>query len=119
MATVAGEVSTFVPNTSLTAADYATAIAFGYFETLIRLGDTNKFYEELARLRSLSNVINLAGFDVDIFEDFANETYDLLKKLPQVLNVGNAEDVLLETFNDESVQNYIITHLRVCFVCPR
>lgn len=77
------------------------------------MGDANKFYEELARLRSLSNVCNQAGFDLDIYEDFADETYDLLKKLPEAVAVGNAEDVLLQTFTDEVVQNYIITHLRV------
>lgn len=65
-------------------------------------------------MRSLSNVCNVAGFDVTIFEDFADETYDLLKKLPEALNVGNAEDVLHETFSEDTIQNYIITHLRVC-----
>lgn len=61
----------------------------------------------------MSNVCNQAGFDVDIFQDFADETYELLKKLPEALSVGNAEGVLLETFSDDMVQNYIITHLRV------
>lgn len=92
-------------------------MAFGYFETLIHLGDGNKFYEELARLRSLSNVCNQAGFDLALYEDFADETYDLLKKLPEAVAVGNAEEVLLEMFRDEMVQNYIITHLRVCLRC--
>ena len=91
-----------------------SAIAFGYFETLVYLRDGNKFYEELARLRSLSNVCNQAGFDLALYEDFADETYDLLKKLPDALAVGNAEEVLYQTFSDEMVQNYIITHLRVC-----
>lgn len=80
---------------------------------LIHLGDGNKFYEELARLRSLSNVCNLAGFDLDLYEDFADETYNLLKKLPEALVVGDAEEVLLQTFCDETIPNYIITHLRV------
>jgi len=88
-------------------------VAFGYFETLIHLGDNNKFYEELARLRSLGNVCNQAGYDSFLYEDFAEETSDLLKKLMEALPVGNAEEVLLEVFNDDAVQNYLITHLKV------
>lgn len=91
-------------------------MAFGYFETLIHLGDTNKFYEELARLRSLGNVCTQAGYDESLYEDFADEVYDLLKKLMEALPVGNAEDILLEVFNDESIQAYIFTHLKVRIV---
>lgn len=61
----------------------------------------------------MNNVCNQAGFDLAIYEDFADETYELMRKLPEALAVGNAEEVLLEAFRDETVQNYIITHLRV------
>ena len=61
----------------------------------------------------MSNVVNQAGFDVSMYDDFADETYELLKKLPDAVAVGNAEEVLSETFKDEGIQNYIITHLRV------
>ena len=88
-------------------------MAFGYFETLIHLGDGNKFLEEETRLRSLSNVLNAAGYDAMLYEDFADETFELLRKVASAVQTGTAEDVLLETFNDETLQNYVITHLKV------
>ncbi|GAB7351899.1 hypothetical protein MBLNU459_g2441t1 [Dothideomycetes sp. NU459] len=88
------------------------AIAFGYFEALLRHGDHAKFLEEETRLRSLSNLINLAGYDHTMLDDFADETYDLLRKCRGWINVPNAEDKLVHAFNDEGVQNSIITHLK-------
>ncbi|KAK4539840.1 hypothetical protein LTR36_010301 [Oleoguttula mirabilis] len=88
------------------------AIGFGYFETLIHLGDSNKFLEEETRLRSLSNVLNAAGFDSLLYEDFADEAFDLLRKVANALPAGNADVILHEAFNDEDLQNYIITYLK-------
>ena len=51
-------------------ANQPTAVAFGYLERLLHIGDTNKFLEEETRLRSLSNVLNAAGFDAYLYEDF-------------------------------------------------
>lgn len=93
------------------------AIAFGYFEALIHLGDSHKFLEEETRLRSLSNVLNSAGFDPLLYEDFADEAYELLRKVSNALPAGNADAVLHEAFNDDTLQNYIITHLKVGFGC--
>ena len=45
------------------------AVAFGYLERLLYIGDSGKFYEEEARLRSLSNVLNQAGFEPYLYED--------------------------------------------------
>lgn len=90
-----------------------TAVAFGYFETLVHLGDGNKFLEEETRLRSLSNVLNAAGFEPMLYEDFADEMFGLLRKVASSVQDGSAEEVLLESFNDEMLQNYVITHLKV------
>lgn len=56
-----------------------------------------------------------------MYDDFADETYDLLKKLADAVAVasGNAEEILSATFQDEGIQNYIITHLRVRHSCSR
>ncbi|KAF2763961.1 cysteine proteinase [Teratosphaeria nubilosa] len=89
------------------------AIGFGYLETLIHFGDSGKFLEEEVRLKSLTNVLIAAGYSQDLFEDFADETYELLRKVGAALQTGSAETVLHEAFNDETVQNYIITHLRL------
>lgn len=88
-------------------------MAFGYFETLIALGDDNKFAEEEARIRSLSNVMSAAGFDTMLYKDFEDEFLDLMRKVASALQDGTAETVLLEAFNDDMLQNYIITHFRV------
>lgn len=89
-------------------------MAFGYFEALIHLGDVNKLGMEQARLRSLNNVMSQAGFSMMLVEDFADETLDLLRNITSAISEGrDAAAILLEKFNDEMVQNYIITHLRV------
>lgn len=49
------------------------AVAFGYLERLLFIGDSGKCYEEEARLRSLSNVLNQAGFEPYLYQDFADE----------------------------------------------
>ncbi|KAK5117486.1 hypothetical protein LTR85_008871 [Meristemomyces frigidus] len=89
------------------------AIGFGYFETLIHLGDSHKFLEEETRLRSLSNVLNAAGFDSTVYEEFADEAFDLLRKVANALPAGNADVILHETFNDDTLQNYIIMYLKL------
>ncbi|KAF2146228.1 uncharacterized protein K452DRAFT_220097 [Aplosporella prunicola CBS 121167] len=87
------------------------AIAFGYFEALLRLGDSNKFFEEQARLGSLANILNQVGFPQDVYEDFAEETFSLLRKLVNVPSGDEAQ--LLAAFNDEMVSQSIITHLKL------
>jgi ubiquitin thioesterase protein OTUB1 len=93
--------------------DLVTAIAFGYYETLIHLGDANKFLEEETRLRSLSNVLNAAGYDEELYEDFADQVFSLLRNVAEGMQDGSAESILFDTFNNEEIQNYIITHFRV------
>ncbi len=87
---------------------------FGYFETLIHLGDVNKFGEEEARLRSLRNLVAHAGYDPDMYDDFADQVWELMRNLMAGVQDGTAEAVLETTFNEEYVQNYIITCFRVC-----
>ena len=64
-------------------------------------------------MRSLSNILNAAGFEPYLYEDFADETFDLMRRLMQTLQTGNGDEILLEAFNDDMLQNSIITHLRV------
>lgn len=77
------------------------------------MGDANRFAEEEARLRSLSNVLNAAGFDSMLYEDFADMLFDTMRKVAAGLQDGTAEDILFASFNDDEVQNYVITHFRV------
>jgi ubiquitin thioesterase protein OTUB1 len=80
------------------------------------LSDSNKLAEEEARLRSLSNILNAAGYDPMLYDDFADELFELMRKVANGLHDGTAEDILLQSFNDEMVQNYIITHFRVRYI---
>lgn len=89
------------------------AVAFGYLERLLYIGDSGKFYEEEARLRSLSNVLNQAGFEPYLYEDFADELFGLIRSIANAINEGNGDEVLMNAFNDESTQNYVITHFKV------
>ena len=49
-----------------------------------------------------------------MLEDFEDATLQLLKNTASTLNTAVAESSLLEAFNDEEVQNNVITYLRVC-----
>lgn len=99
-----------------------TAVAFGYFEGLQRIGDRGKFLEEQSRLRSLANLLNQIGLQTAVWEDFADETFGLLSKLSN-LPAAN-ETPLLESFNEMMMSMAIITYLKVgvhmtlvCDVC--
>lgn len=89
------------------------AMAFGYMELLVRLGDRQKFFEEIARLQSLNNLLNDMGYDETVYEDFVNVTTELLRDLANAADPGS---MLLERFNDAETSNAIIVHLRVCLV---
>ncbi|KAL5431918.1 hypothetical protein PMIN07_012536 [Paraphaeosphaeria minitans] len=89
------------------------AIAFGYFEALLHVADVAKFDVEEARLISMNNLLNLAGFSEHVYIDFAEEAYDLLRKLGASLQVGNGANLLLEAFNDMAVSMAIITYVKL------
>ena len=113
MASAAGVVSDIASNARRPSTNIPLAVAFGYLERLLYLGDSNKFYEEEARLRSLSNVLKQAGFEPYLYEDFADELFTLIRSIANALGEGNGDEVLVNAFNDESIQNYVITHFKV------
>ena len=59
-------------------------------------------------------MLNEAGYDALLYEDFADAMFDTLRKVHNALQTGDAETILHEDFNDEALQNYIITYLKVC-----
>jgi ubiquitin thioesterase protein OTUB1 len=93
----------------------ATAIAFTYFEGLLRMGDVNKFDDEQARLISMGNLLDHIGYSRDIWIDFAEGAFDLLRKLADSVQAmdGAAADILLQTFNDFNESMSIITYVKV------
>src|SRR4051794_12718479 len=74
------------------------------------MGNPHKFLEEETRLKSLRNILNDAGFQEHLYEDFAEDTFDLLRETAAA-NDGGAS--LLQTFNDPHRSMSIITYLKV------
>lgn len=89
------------------------AIAFCYFETLLRLGDRNRIIAEETRLKSLNNLLNSLGFQEHLYEDFVETTLDLLRQISASIPVQDDGAALLAAFNEPEISNGIITHFRV------
>ncbi|KAI9819180.1 MAG: hypothetical protein M1827_007336 [Pycnora praestabilis] len=89
------------------------AIAFSYFETFLRLGDKNKILGEEARLKSLNNLLDTAGFQEFIYVDWVEETLKLLRSTADSLPVTDGGAALLDNFNNPDVSNAIIYHFRL------
>ncbi|GAB7359809.1 hypothetical protein MBLNU230_g6978t1 [Neophaeotheca triangularis] len=88
------------------------AIAFGYLEALLNLRDSGKFLEEETRLRSLNNVLNEAGFEQYLYEDYVDEYFTLMRQLGKALQDGDGDDVLHNAFNDLNLQHCFIAYMR-------
>ena len=91
------------------------AIGFGYFETLIKLGNKAQVDAERERLVNLNEYIkHHGGFDPMVFVDFVEETEGLLERVSSKIN--DPEEAMAEImggFNDISISNAIIYHLRL------
>ena len=63
----------------------------------------------------MRNLLNHAGFPEHTYEEFAEETYNLMKQLAASMRAmdGKASDILLEAFNDLSTSMGVITHFKV------
>lgn len=90
------------------------AIAFTYFEALLRVGSAERLDDEVARLNSMGNLLEHIGFSRDIWIDFADEAFDLLRKLAASVHAmdGQDADILLQSFNDAGVSMAIITYFK-------
>ncbi|CAK7273450.1 hypothetical protein SEPCBS57363_005658 [Sporothrix epigloea] len=91
------------------------AIGFCYFEALICKGSLDLVLGEKSRLLELNDYIReVGGYDPYVYEDMVEETeilFDaILKALP---DTEHAIRVLTDAFNDDSVGNAIIYHLRL------
>ncbi|KAI5812885.1 peptidase C65 Otubain-domain-containing protein [Pyronema omphalodes] len=87
-----------------------TAIAFGYFEQLLKLGDVNRIGMEHARVASLNGLLSMAGIASYIYEDFTDVTFELFK----IMAAGKVDlTALVNYFNDESFSNAIVMHFRL------
>jgi ubiquitin thioesterase protein OTUB1 len=87
-------------------------MAFCYFETLLRIGDKQKFTAEEARLRSMQNLLRDLGFQEHLYEDFVEDTLELLRETSTATDNGAG---LLAVFNDFTRAQSVITYLKVYF----
>ncbi|KAL8680608.1 MAG: hypothetical protein Q9186_003200 [Xanthomendoza sp. 1 TL-2023] len=89
------------------------ALAFGYFEALLQYADPTRVLGEVARLTSLNNLLESVGYPRDIYEDFTDETLQLLRDTANALPSHDGGAALLASFNDAGVCNAIIMHFRL------
>ncbi|KAF3314998.1 hypothetical protein TWF173_004214 [Orbilia oligospora] len=91
------------------------ALAFGWFELLLRTGDEKRIEEEHNRIEALCAMMDSVGMADYLYEDFVIETKNLLKtigKSPVVDDPYN-DKVLVKAFNEDEISNSIITHLKL------
>ncbi|KAI1496634.1 peptidase C65 Otubain-domain-containing protein [Biscogniauxia marginata] len=91
------------------------AIAFAYFETLVRYGDVNQVQGELARLTGLNDYIEKVGEqDRWLFEDMVAESFELLEQIIAAMSSGhNPMNVLMDKFNDPAASQSLVYHQRL------
>ncbi|EEH49957.2 uncharacterized protein PADG_06036 [Paracoccidioides brasiliensis Pb18] len=90
------------------------AIAFGYFESLFNLRDAAKVTQELARMKSLNELLDSTGCQEHLYEMFVDATEELLTRISQEIEKGSYDDsFLLQAFNDEYNSSSIIMHFRL------
>ncbi|KAG0642934.1 peptidase C65 Otubain-domain-containing protein [Tuber brumale] len=90
------------------------AVAFGFFELLLKSGDTNHIGMQYARIASLNGLMILAGLQPFIYEDFAEVTFELLGAINTSPTIDTPWDVsmIAERFNNPEISNAIITHFK-------
>ncbi|KAL7784358.1 peptidase C65 Otubain domain-containing protein [Trichoderma ceciliae] len=89
------------------------AIAFAYYEKLIDLGDQAQIEGEVARLMSLGPMLSNIG-RYEYHEDFAEEAHALLRDVAtNIANPGLARVILLQRFNDNTIEANIIYYFRM------
>jgi ubiquitin thioesterase protein OTUB1 len=69
--------------------------------------------QEEARLKSLNNLLNQVGFDSYTYEDFVDQTINLLRQIAASLPNNQDDELIVKAFNDEDQSNGIVMHMRV------
>lgn len=93
--------------------NYSQALAFGYFEALLNSTDRDTIARESARLKSYNNLLNVVGYNPDLYSDFIQETFDLLDLIAANVGSTDGEEKLVGSFNNDGISSSIITHFRV------
>ncbi|XDG07523.1 hypothetical protein ABKA04_007138 [Annulohypoxylon sp. FPYF3050] len=91
------------------------AIAFGYFESLVKRGEVLYVRGELARLTSFNHYIeHVGGHSPWLFEDMVAETWALLHAVATAMAAGqDPMPLVLEKFNNPESSQSIVYHMRL------
>ncbi|KAK4189800.1 peptidase C65 Otubain-domain-containing protein [Podospora australis] len=91
------------------------AVAFGYFELLIKAGRKEQLVSEKVRLESLNGLIEATtGLSPYVFENFVEETTALLARMSEIMhNPQQAMAELYQAFNNPEVSNSVMYHFRL------
>ena len=57
--------------------------------------------------------MNAVGHQEHLYDDFRDETFELLRDTAASINAQESEAALLSKFNDESLSSAIITYFKV------
>lgn len=87
---------------------------------MIRTGDSLRVQSEIVRLKSMNNLLNIMGHHPEMYEDFVDETLNLLERTRVDMDMmKDNERMLLASFNDAGIAGAVITHFRVRVVTIR
>ncbi|KAI1204883.1 cysteine proteinase [Annulohypoxylon truncatum] len=91
------------------------AIAFGYFESLVRRGDANEVSGEQSRINSFNHYIeHVGGHSSWLFEDMVGETWSLLQAIATAMSTGqDPMDLVMDKFNNPESSQSIVYHMRL------
>lgn len=90
------------------------AVAFGYFENLFALRDTIKVQQELARIKSMTSMLDQVGHQEYLYETFVDATEETFAQVIDSIQKNTPNESFLEDiFNDFSQSMSIITHFRL------
>lgn len=75
---------------------------------------------EHARIKSLCGLMDSVGFHTYVYEDFAEETFSVLRALGSALGSPGDDAALVGSFNSQDVSDSIVTHFKVALtpLCP-
>ena len=90
-----------------------TALAFGYMEGLLYAADPSRIMGEVARLKSLNNLLDSVGYEQHVYEGFVEETFGLLSEIANMSPNDQNNAALVARFTQDGVSESIITHFRV------
>ena len=77
--------------------------------------------QETSRLEAFNTLLEQSGVDKDVYADFVDPTFELLHQLASLVaedRGAEAEQLLLQRFNEHEVGNAVIMHFRVSLSAP-